>query len=765
MRRVLLKESGFGVDCPFLVQDRQGKVWAILVTQGDKPSFDNGSIVVHDLSGSQPPLTVTTRPGIYSSASGVFDSRGNLWIAFSEFNDGNRRICLAGVSPSAEVSGPVEISNGFGKYDSPTLALHEGELWVVWESYESGGCHIASRRTSVASTLRFSEPQAITPIGERACRPTLASAGGELYLIYESYSDGRYRLMAKVFGKSVSQSVEIGFPDGNDLSPSVCEHSGRLIVAWDNSSPLSKGYVYHRFPEITIPAFGHGWRVDGRIGLARIAYEDGKWSIDFIDRTDGRSHEVAIEAAESSGCPKIFTNDNGCLFLAFLSCNQSQHGWQVEAYTCEGDVWRQIETIDCGSPIRITPSAIYSAEHGSVLIGHIFNSPEDRGFLVESVDVDDIKNKPVPFVSTTARPKCEESNEARPGVDYEGKSLKLWWGDLHMHSNISSCSLHPGFHCSEIEEKYRFSRDVGGLDFAMVTDHDNMDEFDWARTRRAGAFHNMPGEFVSFTGFEWTSSMMTDHPNFGHENVLFLEDDAPLYGRRDMESDTPDKLWAKLRGRNCITIPHHPSDEAHPVDWSYHDPDLRPLVEIFQVRGSYEYDGCPANPLNYGRKVVPGRSVRNALNMGYQLGFTAGGEHEGVGVTAVFAEELTRESIFAALKARRTYACTGARIFLDFRVNGRMMGEVIPACDHARISIKAGGADRISSIRLVRNGEDVREWKDLGSEVEMEWDDPNIRLPGYYYVVITQMDGEMAWSSPVFWEQASRSMPTLAIMA
>ena len=75
--------------------------------------------------------------------------------------------------------------------------------------------------------------------------------------------------------------------------------------------------------------------------------------------------------------------------------------------------------------------------------------------------------------------------------------------------------------------------------------------------------------------------------------------------------------------------------------------------------------------------MVPGLSVLDGLERGYEFGFTSGGEHEGVGTTAVFAEENTREAVFDALRKRQVYGTTGDHIFLDFRVNEVLMGGVI----------------------------------------------------------------------------------------
>ena len=47
------------------------------------------------------------------------------------------------------------------------------------------------------------------------------------------------------------------------------------------------------------------------------------------------------------------------------------------------------------------------------------------------------------------------------------------------------------------------------------------------------------------------------------------------------------------------------------------------------------------------------------------------------GLTCALAEEKTRESIFRALKSRRCYGTTGARMLLDLTIDGHVMGEVV----------------------------------------------------------------------------------------
>jgi len=344
-------------------------------------------------------------------------------------------------------------------------------------------------------------------------------------------------------------------------------------------------------------------------------------------------------------------------------------------------------------------------------------------------------------------------------VAFQDGERRLLWGDLHMHSNLSGCSLGERFHCTEVEKKFRFCRDVADLDFVLNTDHDSMSDHEWYRNTAAAHFHDMPGHFVAFNGFEWTCSHFDAKRNYGHYNILYKED-GPMLRTRDDAYDNVIAVRDRLDPDRALAVPHHPGDNAHPLDWNAFDPAFAPLVEIFQVRGSYEYDNCPMHPELYGRNTVRKHSLQYGLNRGFDFGFTAGGEHEGVGVTGVYAEAFTREAIFTALRERRTFGTTGDRMVVDFRMDGHSMGSVIHRAAGRTLTgtVSVTGTDTIVAIDLVRTGKIVRTWEPGTLNVALTWEeDAGDRAEGardYYYVVIRQANDEMAWASPVFvyWE-------------
>jgi hypothetical protein len=289
------------------------------------------------------------------------------------------------------------------------------------------------------------------------------------------------------------------------------------------------------------------------------------------------------------------------------------------------------------------------------------------------------------------------------------------------------------------------------MDFMVLTDHEYMNDFEWYETEKYAHLSNRSGSFVSFLGFEWNCTMQTRFENLGHYNIIY-KDTGDLLRITENGCYHIEQVWARLKKGEALTIPHHTGDSMHKFDWSYYNPDFEPAVEIYQARASYEAEQCQKHPTEYGRTINPGGSVRTGLDKGYKLGFTSGGEHEGVGITAVFAPELTRDAIFEAIQKRRVYGTTSVKIALDFRLDGQFMGsEIILDGNEKNVlcEIYAAGTDDIERIALVhKDGEIIISDGECGSEVKIS---EEIKIEdGYYYIRLTQKDGNIAWSSPIF---------------
>ena len=120
------------------------------------------------------------------------------------------------------------------------------------------------------------------------------------------------------------------------------------------------------------------------------------------------------------------------------------------------------------------------------------------------------------------------------------------------------------------------------------------------------------------------------------------------------------------------------------------------------------------------------------------------------GLTAVYAAENSREAVFDALLTRRCYAATD-RIYLDFQVNNQPMGSELHLRELRVIKARAAGTFPFAQVELIKNNTVIHSTAQGALETEFEYVDKTEICPNdYYYLRITQKDGSMAWSSPVW---------------
>ena len=258
---------------------------------------------------------------------------------------------------------------------------------------------------------------------------------------------------------------------------------------------------------------------------------------------------------------------------------------------------------------------------------------------------------------------------------------------------------------------YPFVRDdVRGLRVESVGQRERFVK-DWKVVLDAVKRFNSPGEFVTFPGYEWHGNRR----KWGDHNVYYPGDAGELLAIWEL----PD-LFEELKKAGAIAIPHHIAYEVgeRGKDWSFHDPDVSPVAEIFSSHGCSERPwGPPAMERNFnmGPRASGGSAVEG-LARGHRFGFIASGDNHagypgvwGRGLMGVWAEERTRESIWSAIRARRTYGVTGDRIRLWFECAGSPMGSEMKAGGEVRLKYDIRASDELERIELVRDGKTIDE--------------------------------------------------------
>ncbi|TMV43093.1 hypothetical protein FE783_36305 [Paenibacillus mesophilus] len=328
--------------------------------------------------------------------------------------------------------------------------------------------------------------------------------------------------------------------------------------------------------------------------------------------------------------------------------------------------------------------------------------------------------------------------------------MPLYWGDLHNH-----CGISYGF--GGLENALLAAK--GQLDFCAIIGHaswydipDRTEGLEylvdfhkegfaklrghWDYVRETVQRFNVPGEFVTFQGYEAHSSLYGDH------HFLSPDDDLPL-----VEGESPAAIVAKLAPRRVIAVPHHVgyTPGYRGGNWDSFNGAISPIVEVYSKHGSgmsdqsmypYYHDMGPRDSRS---------SVFGALARKHRFGFVGSTDHHagypgsyGDGRLAVLANAKTREAIWEAILARRTYAVTGDKIACRFAMNGQPMGSEVQASErHFELDVTA--CDQIDKIVVFKN---LRPWKVVNGESLIGQDAASPQKAGTYKVRV-----EMGWGN------------------
>src|SRR5262245_43231626 len=257
-----------------------------------------------------------------------------------------------------------------------------------------------------------------------------------------------------------------------------------------------------------------------------------------------------------------------------------------------------------------------------------------------------------------------EAARANPLRVVKQAPLKRYWGDLHGQSGET-------VGMGSAEDYFHYARDLAFVDMVghQGNDFQITDAF-WKKLNELTAAFDKPGRFVCLPGYEWSGN-----PGMGGDrNIFYRREGRPIRrsshilveGQTSTDAIyTADRLFEALAGEDAIVIAHVGGRYA---DVKYaHDGRLERAVEVHSTWGTFEWILHDAFEKGYRVGVVchsddhkgrPGATRPGASSFG-AIG----------GLTCYFMPELTRDALFEALRQRRHYGTTGARIFVDLRAS------------------------------------------------------------------------------------------------
>lgn len=327
----------------------------------------------------------------------------------------------------------------------------------------------------------------------------------------------------------------------------------------------------------------------------------------------------------------------------------------------------------------------------------------------------------------------------------------LYFGQLHAHTDISNGA-------GSVEEAFQYASQVDGLDFFAVTDHsdsfDNADmgaidadgadiSADWADGKQAAASVTN-GDFVGLFGFEMT---WPEDKQLGHISTF----NTPGWQTRDQADfeNVPTALENYYKA--LASVPGSVSQFNHPDTvhgdferFDHYSPQYDAVVSLLEVAGEDGVVDCEYYDLalDKGWHVAP---TNNQNNHNGQWGDASEAR------TVVLAKSLTEEALYAAMKDRRVYATQDSDLAIYYELNGTVMGSILPKSEEAEITVFLSDPtdEAIGNVEVVTDGGAVlvSEYVETPSQV--------LELSAscghsYYYLRITQPDGDVAVTAPVW---------------
>jgi hypothetical protein len=752
-------------DYPAVAVDGQGSSWVAWLRYRN----EREQLMAARFPNGKP---VAVAEGEFFRPALAVGADGRIHLAASVHQEDTWKIAVW--THSADKWSPPEMISPGG----PDLAVRmvadaKGRLWVVWQGLREGRSQIVGR---VFNGKQWEPEFTASANRANAWEPALARDHlGGVHLAWDAYDRGHYDIYYRRFDGERFHDAEAitSSPRFEAHAAVACDPSGRVWLAWDEAGenwgkdtgflvrPKTAEALYEQRQIRIVVLTGRG-----PLEAPPLNRMLSGGPREFLEQP----HLVA-DAAGNVWClaRRRYTKLHEVWSQALQKNRLQQYSfWDYVAYRFAGNAAHPV-SVPFSFGRNDQRAAIAAAPGGRLTLawaadGRTFSRPYP--FVKNDVYLADLPG--TPYGEPILQPWRTPPPAARPASDAEakhvarlrearlragGKVYRVLRGDLHRHSDLSFDGDVDG----SLWDLYRYALDAADLDFAAVTEHNAGDdnEYLWWLIQKSCDLFHYPDRFTPLYGYERSLR----YPN-GHRNLFWAKRGVRTLPRSAAEEkgvEGAQKLYEYLRQSGGVAIPHT-SATVMGTDWRDHDPELEPLVEIYQGdRTSYEHEGAPRaakenEPFTQPGGFQPEGFVWNAWAKGYKLGVIASSDHASTHISyaVLLAEQNSREALLEAMRARRSYAATD-NILVDFRAGERLQGESFSLPHPPRFEIRVEGTAPVAQIDVIRNNRYVFRAQPRKPQVTLSYQDREpLRGETCYYIRVQQADGQLAWSSPIW---------------
>ena len=761
---------------------RQGQ-FESLVTRG------NGDQIRLALyrDGTWREVAPVTEPGLDVWKPQVaIDGQGRVWVVWAENIDGNWDIYARSYNPNTgrwDDRRRISSNPGSDLNASVTTRPTDGQVWVTWQGFANGQFDVF---LAPVSDPGGGQVYVVSTSAANDWYPDLAAApDGKLWIAWDTYEAGNYDVYVRAYASDqLGPPIAIAASSRYEGRPSVAvDDRGRVWVAFEDSDPNwakdygdrwpgRKGVPFYWTRNILVRCL-----VDGKVYQIKDYRSQPVFTFYDDPRLEPQlHHRISI--------PELHVDGRGRLWLFFRRHplrSGAREVWLSYVAVYSGDQWHEERTLPASANTLDRRPAVASTANRLVLVyasDHRGPAPgtADNDLAISFLDLPDLPAASgLHEVDPAAGPEVAPVHPNEPAdvarmrnyrVRVGEKQYLLLRGEFHRHTELSAHRDWDG----PFEELWRYAYDAAAMDWIGPGDHDYpyavQREYNWWFTQKQIDMYHNPPAFVPM--FTYERSVV--YPS-GHRNVMFAERGIRtlprLLGRQNLfgtpEAGSPDvqNLYRYLKhfGGICAV---HTSATNMGTDWRDNDPEVEPVVEIFQGhRQNYEEPNAPMAPKGPDDAIQGYHRdgfVWNALAKGYRLGFQSSSDHVSTHISyaVVLAEERSRQGVLEAFRKRHCYAAQD-NIVLDVRCGDAIMGDVTEVNGKPELRIIAHGTCPIVRIDIVRRVGDgqphyVYTMEPKQITVDVRWQDADAK-PGteyMYYVRIQQENQALAWSSPIW---------------
>lgn len=779
-------------DFPAMARGRDGSIWLVYVAYRKGPDliperFQAGNFESLETKGGDEirlmrfdgktwhHVGTASQPGIDVWRPTVaVDGNGNVIVAWAQPLNDDWNILAQQFQPAKEPDGKgkwgeVQVVTDAKGSDFHVVAATDshGKVWLAWQGWRGNNYEILM--CSQHPTAGWSEPKKISRSPRNDWSPAIAAdSKGRVFVVWDSYDRGNYDVLLHREGDSGAPMVVADSARFEARPSLLCDKQDRLWVAYEEGDEQwGKDYASeNQFRNVGLDK-NPGFALYVNRTVKTRCLVDGKWQQPASDLTQAFGSELN----RNKSLPRLAGDSAGGIWLLLRQhplANGNGEVWHSYATRFNGEKWSEVKHLPSSSNLLDNRPALAAHADGMLAVysGDSRNNTASRGqddlfsmLLSAKEPVVEAQLQPV-SANGAAQLESVHDNEDQVvkrlrefRLDAAGKSLQLVRGEFHRHTEFTSHRDQDGL----LEDSWRYSLDAGSLDWMGNGDHDNgTQEYMWWINQKQCDLHHNPPHFVAAMSYERS----VVYPN-GHRNVIMPRRFIRPLPRGDMtgtpETGTNDTkmLYAYLKhfGGMCAS---HTSGTNMGTDWRDNDPEVEPVVEIYQGhRHNYEHFGAPRSATAQTQigGYQPAGFIWNALEKGYKLGFQSSSDHVSTHMSyaMVLATGNSRPAIIDAFKQRHCYGATD-NILLVVRSGDHLMGDIFKTKEKPKLSIQAIGGKSLAKISIVRDNKYVYTDEPGTIEVRREFTDMDTKAgeTHYYYVRVEQADGNLAWASPMW---------------